>query len=59
MSRRLMGMFKTVALGYSKFCELFTEDEWEGFNYASVSVFFSDGRVLMFGVIQFGSPFLV
>ena len=54
-----MGMFKTVALGYSKFCELFTEDEWEGFNYASVSVFFSDGRVLMFGVIQFGSPFLV
>ena len=25
---------QTVALGYSKFCELFTEDEWEGFNYA-------------------------
>lgn len=24
---------KTVALGYSKFCELFTEDEWEGFEY--------------------------
>lgn len=25
---------KTVAIGYSKFCELFTEDEWKGFNYA-------------------------
>jgi len=29
-----------VALGYSKFCELFTEEEWEGFNYAYVSVVF-------------------
>ncbi len=28
--------FKTVAIGYSKFCELFTEEEWEGFNYAWV-----------------------
>jgi len=26
--------YETVALGYSKFCELFTEEEWEGFNYA-------------------------
>lgn len=26
--------FQTVALGYSKFCELFTEEEWEGFEYA-------------------------
>ncbi|KAF9533657.1 phytase [Crepidotus variabilis] len=25
--------YETVALGYSKFCELFTEEEWEGFNY--------------------------
>jgi hypothetical protein len=25
---------KTVALGYSKFCELFTEEEWDGFSYA-------------------------
>lgn len=33
-----MNGLKTVALGYSKFCELFTEDEWEGFNYASVLV---------------------
>ncbi|KAG1857887.1 histidine phosphatase superfamily [Suillus tomentosus] len=23
----------TVALGYSKFCDLFTEEEWEGFGY--------------------------
>ncbi|KAF9516142.1 hypothetical protein BS47DRAFT_1341238 [Hydnum rufescens UP504] len=26
--------YETVALGYSKFCELFTEEEWEGFEYA-------------------------
>ncbi|KAF5386917.1 hypothetical protein D9615_002003 [Tricholomella constricta] len=26
--------YETVAIGYSKFCELFTEEEWEGFNYA-------------------------
>ncbi|KAF8309680.1 phosphoglycerate mutase-like protein [Clavulina sp. PMI_390] len=26
--------YETVAIGYSKFCELFTEDEWEGFEYA-------------------------
>ncbi|OAX39485.1 phosphoglycerate mutase-like protein [Rhizopogon vinicolor AM-OR11-026] len=26
--------FETVALGYSKFCELFTEGEWEGFDYS-------------------------
>jgi len=26
--------YETVALGYSKFCELFTEKEWEGFDYA-------------------------
>lgn len=25
---------QTVALGYSTFCELFTDKEWEGFNYA-------------------------
>ncbi|KAG5727396.1 3-phytase A [Termitomyces sp. T112] len=29
-----MCAYETVAIGYSKFCELFTEDEWEGFNYA-------------------------
>ncbi|KAH9847991.1 phosphoglycerate mutase-like protein [Lenzites betulinus] len=26
--------YETVALGYSKFCELFTEEEWKGFDYA-------------------------
>ncbi|KAG2091004.1 phosphoglycerate mutase-like protein [Suillus discolor] len=26
--------FETVALGYSKFCELFTQKEWEGFDYS-------------------------
>ncbi|KAG1816550.1 histidine phosphatase superfamily [Suillus variegatus] len=25
--------YETVALGYSKFCDLFTEEEWEGFEY--------------------------
>jgi hypothetical protein len=29
-----MCAFETVALGYSKFCELFTEKEWEGFDYS-------------------------
>ncbi|KAJ6613339.1 histidine phosphatase superfamily [Mycena sp. CBHHK59/15] len=26
--------YETVALGYSKFCELFTEEEWSGFDYS-------------------------
>ncbi|KDQ12413.1 hypothetical protein BOTBODRAFT_634205 [Botryobasidium botryosum FD-172 SS1] len=26
--------YETVAIGYSKFCGLFTEEEWEGFGYA-------------------------
>ena len=26
--------YQTVAIGYSKFCELFTEEEWEGFDYS-------------------------
>ncbi|KAG2154726.1 histidine phosphatase superfamily [Suillus clintonianus] len=25
--------YETVALGYSKFCDLFTEEEWEGYEY--------------------------
>ncbi|THU80110.1 phosphoglycerate mutase-like protein [Dendrothele bispora CBS 962.96] len=29
-----MCAYETVALGYSKFCELFTEEEWDGFDYA-------------------------
>ncbi|KAJ7265461.1 histidine phosphatase superfamily [Mycena haematopus] len=34
-----MCAYETVALGYSKFCELFTEEEWDGFNY-SLDIFF-------------------
>lgn len=26
--------YETVAIGYSKFCEAFTEDEWDGFDYS-------------------------
>ncbi|KAJ7894516.1 phosphoglycerate mutase-like protein [Mycena olivaceomarginata] len=26
--------YETVALGYSKFCELFTKEEWNGFEYS-------------------------
>ncbi|KAF9220158.1 phosphoglycerate mutase-like protein [Gyrodon lividus] len=40
--------FETVALGFSKFCELFTEKEWEGFDYAYDINFW-------YGV-SFGSP---
>ncbi|KAG8886734.1 hypothetical protein FRB98_001035 [Tulasnella sp. 332] len=40
--------YETVALGYSKFCELFTEEEWKGFNYA-LDLFFWYGH-------SFGSP---
>ncbi|KAG8934951.1 hypothetical protein FRC02_008933 [Tulasnella sp. 418] len=29
-----MCAYETVALGYSKFCELFTEEEWKGFGYS-------------------------
>ena len=39
---------QTVALGYSAFCDLFTEEEWLGFEYANDLLFwYSDG---------FGSP---
>lgn len=40
--------YETVAIGYSKFCELFTEEEWEGFDYA-MDLFFWYGSA-------FGSP---
>ncbi|KAF5349620.1 hypothetical protein D9756_008974 [Leucocoprinus leucothites] len=43
-----MCAYETVALGYSKFCELFTEEEWEGFDYA-LDLFFWYGN-------GFGSP---
>ncbi|KAJ4473127.1 phosphoglycerate mutase-like protein [Lentinula aciculospora] len=29
-----MCAYETVAIGYSKFCELFTQSEWEGFDYS-------------------------
>ena len=29
----MIRVLQTVALGYSKYCELFTEYEWEGFDY--------------------------
>ncbi|KAI0791592.1 phosphoglycerate mutase-like protein [Irpex lacteus] len=40
--------YETVAVGYSKFCELFTEEEWEGFDYALDLYFWYDSA--------FGSP---
>jgi len=40
--------YETVALGYSKFCELFTEAEWEGFNYSLDLYFWYDSA--------FGAP---
>ncbi|EKM83174.1 hypothetical protein AGABI1DRAFT_33745 [Agaricus bisporus var. burnettii JB137-S8] len=43
-----MCAYETVALGYSKFCELFTEEEWEGFNYSLDLYFWYDS--------SFGSP---
>ncbi|OSD05745.1 phosphoglycerate mutase-like protein [Trametes coccinea BRFM310] len=43
-----MCAYETVAIGYSKFCELFTEEEWKGFNYALDLYFWYDSA--------FGSP---
>ncbi|EKM51374.1 uncharacterized protein PHACADRAFT_129290 [Phanerochaete carnosa HHB-10118-sp] len=43
-----MCAYETVAIGYSKFCELFTEDEWVGFDYAMDLYFWYDSA--------FGSP---
>ncbi|EJD54727.1 phosphoglycerate mutase-like protein [Auricularia subglabra TFB-10046 SS5] len=40
--------YETVALGYSSFCELFTDEEWEGFEYAMDLYFWYDSA--------FGSP---
>ncbi|KAH9001458.1 phosphoglycerate mutase-like protein [Lactarius akahatsu] len=34
-----MCAYETVAIGFSKFCGLFTEEEWEGFNYGYTSAF--------------------
>ncbi|KZT30677.1 phosphoglycerate mutase-like protein [Neolentinus lepideus HHB14362 ss-1] len=36
--------YETVALGFSDFCGVFTEEEWEGFNYAlDISFWYSSG----------------
>ncbi|KIP05069.1 hypothetical protein PHLGIDRAFT_31059 [Phlebiopsis gigantea 11061_1 CR5-6] len=43
-----MCAYETVAIGYSKFCELFTEDEWKGFDYSLDLYFWYDSA--------FGSP---
>ncbi|KZV87033.1 phosphoglycerate mutase-like protein [Exidia glandulosa HHB12029] len=40
--------YETVALGYSSFCELFTQEEWEGFEYALDLYFWYDSA--------FGAP---
>lgn len=40
--------YETVAYGYSRFCELFTYEEWQGFEYA-VDLYFS-------GCCSFHSP---
>ncbi|KAG1757693.1 histidine phosphatase superfamily [Suillus lakei] len=34
--------YETVALGYSKFCDLFTEEEWEGYEYY-IDFWYGDG----------------
>ncbi|KAI0719060.1 phosphoglycerate mutase-like protein [Cerioporus squamosus] len=54
-----MCAYETVAIGYSKFCELFTEEEWKGFNYAMDLYFWYGsafgaplGRVQGIGYVQ-------
>ncbi|KAJ7862613.1 histidine phosphatase superfamily, partial [Mycena olivaceomarginata] len=51
--------YETVALGYSKFCELFTEEEWDGFDYSldlypwyNSAFGFALGRPLGIGYVQ-------
>ncbi|KAH9836116.1 histidine phosphatase superfamily [Rhodofomes roseus] len=36
--------YETVSIGYSKFCELFTEEEWKGYQYANdLDFWYADG----------------
>ncbi|KAG2369438.1 hypothetical protein BDR07DRAFT_1477047 [Suillus spraguei] len=36
--------YETVALGYSEFCDLFTEEEWEGYEYyVDLNFWYSEG----------------
>ncbi|KAJ8699287.1 hypothetical protein PTI98_002418 [Pleurotus ostreatus] len=43
-----MCAYETVAIGYSKFCELFTAEEWDGFDYSLDLTFWYNSA--------FGSP---
>ncbi|EGO05200.1 hypothetical protein SERLA73DRAFT_174197 [Serpula lacrymans var. lacrymans S7.3] len=43
-SMQEMCAYETVALGYSMFCNLFTEEEWKGFEYANdLDFWYSEG----------------
>ncbi|KAH9916035.1 histidine phosphatase superfamily [Fomitopsis serialis] len=36
--------YETVSIGYSKFCDLFTEEEWKGYQYANdLDFWYADG----------------
>ncbi|KAK7466236.1 hypothetical protein VKT23_004964 [Stygiomarasmius scandens] len=39
VSMQQLCAYETVSLGYSAFCDLFTEEEWKGFAYAADLVF--------------------
>ncbi|KAH9966467.1 phosphoglycerate mutase-like protein [Russula dissimulans] len=43
-----MCAYETVAIGFSRFCGLFTEEEWEGFSYSMDIIFWYESA--------FGSP---
>ncbi|KAG8816269.1 hypothetical protein FRC17_000379 [Serendipita sp. 399] len=45
---QMLCAYETVALGYSSFCPLFTEEEWEGFEYTNDLYFWYESG--------FGSP---
>lgn len=55
--------YETVAYGFSKFCELFTYEEWQGFGY-SIDLYFSAGSAfhsptgvfILLGNIVYGAP---
>ncbi|KIL68527.1 hypothetical protein M378DRAFT_158328 [Amanita muscaria Koide BX008] len=47
-SMQLLCPYETVAIGYSKFCELFNREEWEGFDYSL--------DLLFWYTSAFGSP---
>jgi hypothetical protein len=53
--------YETVAYGFSRFCSLFTYEEWVGFEYSvDVAFQYNDGFQSPFGVSQFfPAPFIV